>query len=79
MAPAMEYRLPFTVKGFIRIRRQERMRSIGVHSAHNERFSGVYRCKARGVSRVVGAVLHALQTCPAGCRDTLPAVNSLES
>jgi hypothetical protein len=55
------------------------MRSIGVHGAHSERVSDVYWCKTGGAGRAVSVVLHAHQTCRAARRDTLPAVNFLES
>ena len=79
MAPAAAYRLQHTVNGFIRIQRQERMRSIGVHEVHSKRVSDVYWCMTCGAGLAVSAVLHAHQTCRAARRDTLPAVNFVES
>jgi hypothetical protein len=79
MAPAAACRLQHTVNRFIRIQRQERMRSIGVHEVHSKRDFDVYWCMTRGASRAVSAVLHTHQTCRAARRDTLPAVNLLES
>ncbi len=58
----------------IGIRRQERMRSICVHGAHSEQFSGACRCKGRRERGVVSVVLQTHQTDCARAHDTLRAV-----
>ena len=72
----MAYRLQHTGNRFFRIQRQGRMRSKGVHDVQNERFSEVFWCTAQPVC---GVALHAIQIFRPVERDTLPAVEPLES